>query len=280
MANRDKCFYICLMSDVFQILRPTKKILPIVLSIPHSGTRIPEELIDQYNPDLLPPDDTDWWVDKLYDFAPAMGITVMIAKYSRWVIDLNRNPDSQPLYHDGRLITSLCPTTNFLGKPIYNDERTAVAATEVSRRKFIYFERYHQKVQDILDEVKADCGNVLLWDCHSIRRQVPSIHKDPFPDLILGSVDRTSADEAIIDKALQLLSSDTYRVQHNHIFKGGYITRYFGKPHQQQHALQLEMAKPLYLDESETKYEENRATRVQLLLKQTLTGLSELLHTI
>ena len=67
-------------------------------------------------------DDTDWFLDELYDFAPSLGITTIVPYYSRWVIDLNREPNNKSLYSDGRIITSLCPTTNFLGQDIYKSD--------------------------------------------------------------------------------------------------------------------------------------------------------------
>jgi N-formylglutamate deformylase len=261
--------------DNFQIINPTGDASPIILSIPHCGTAFPNDIVQEYKQDLLPPDDTDWFVDKLYSFAAASGITIIYARYSRWVIDLNRNPNGQSLYNDGRLITALCPTTNFLGQPIYKDERHSIAPEEVQRRRTLYFESYYNKIQELLDNTKASFGKVLLWDCHSVRRSVPSIYSQPFPDLILGSADGTSASPEIINNALEQLGNSTYSLSHNHPFKGGYITRSFGKPEENQHALQLEMVKQLYMDDSELLYDKERATQVQQLLKQTLSALQE-----
>ena len=262
------------MTDSYQITSPANILLPIVLSIPHAGTHFPEEIADAYKPEMLPPDDTDWFVDQLYHFATALGIPTLKANYSRWVIDLNRNPDSQPLYSDGRLITGLCPATDFLGNAIYKDYRTGVADEEIQRRKKLYFEPYHQQLQTLLDEVKSQFGKVLLWDCHSIRRQVATISATPFPDMILGSVDETSANKNSIEAALDSLRSTGHTVQHNHPFKGGFITRHFGKPALHQHALQLEMCKDLYMDDSETQYNESRATAMQEMLRQTLLAVA------
>ena len=261
----------------YKILTPQLPLSPIILSIPHCGTDFPADLMNEYKSDLLPPDDTDWFVDQLYSFASEIGTTIISSKYSRWVIDLNRNPDNQPLYNDGRVITELCPATDFLGNPIYKDERKKVDAEEVQRRKTLYFDPYHLKIQELLDQTKKQFGGVLLWDCHSIRRNVPSINKDPFPDLILGSADGTSASNRLIEEAYTTLSSGRFGVNQNHPFKGGFITRHFGLPAQQQHALQLEMSKDLYMDDSETVYDESRAKEVQDLLKQTLLNLHSLL---
>ena len=266
------------MIPPFKIIPATGKPLPILLSVPHCGTEFPPELKDQYNPELSKaPDDTDWFVDKLYDFAPAMGISIIAAKYSRWVIDLNRDPQSKPLYTDGRIITGLCPTTDFLGKPLYKDQRTEINKEEIERRLATYYDPYHRQIQSLLDALIKQFGQVLLWDCHSIRQRVPTIQKEKFPDLILGDADGTSASTAVIDAAFKTLTSDKYSVNHNHPFKGGYITRHFGKPAIGQHALQLEMTKVNYMDDSELKYDDDRAVRVRSLLKTTLSTIADML---
>jgi N-formylglutamate deformylase len=263
--------------SLFDLIQPATPKLPIVISVPHAGTEFPDDIRAELKPSVLPPDDTDWFVNQLYDFATELGIPMLCARYSRWVIDLNRNPDSTPLYHDGRVLTGLCPATNFLGEPIYQDERAEVAAAEVARRKALYFEPYHQAVQSQLAATQAHFGRVLLWDCHSIRRVVPAINPEPFPDLILGSADKTSAAPALIEQALRVLGSGGYSLQHNHPFKGGYITRHFGQPARQQHALQLEMAKQVYMDDHEQVYDHQRATKIRALLSETLQALGHAL---
>ena len=139
---------------VFKIWEASGSKVPVIVSVPHRGFAFPDELKDQYKPSLRKsPDDTDWFVDKLYDFAPSMGITMISANYSRWVIDLNRDPHSKPLYTDGRLITGLCPATDFLGQPIYKDERAEVELPEVKRRVELYYKPYHQQIEKLLAEM-------------------------------------------------------------------------------------------------------------------------------
>lgn len=260
--------------SVYTIHQPTKQEVPIILSVPHCGTQFPTELQADFKSDLMKtPDDTDWFVHKLYDFGMEMGITMIHANYSRWIIDLNRDPESKPLYTDGRIITALCPTTTFFGDTIYKDERKEVQLEEVRRRVDLYYKPYHQKVTELIDEKRKKFGKVLLWDCHSIRQLVPTIHKEKFPDLILGDADETSASKEIIDCAFIALRGSEYSVQHNYPFKGGYITRSFGKPDQQVHALQLEMSKVMYMDDAEMNYHEARATKMRDHLKRTLTSL-------
>lgn len=262
----------------YKIIDASKKRIPIALSIPHCGITFPEEIKAEYNQEMIVvPDDTDWFVQRLYDFAPAMGITIIHAVNSRWVIDLNRDPDSKPLYTDGRIITPLCPTTDFFGTPIYRDERKEVSPEEVKRRREKYYKPYHTKLKEILSDVKNEFGKVLLWECHSIRQFVPTIHKEKFPDLILGDADGTSASNQIIDIAFKTLKDSRYEVNHNHPFKGGYITRQFCNPKDNEHALQLEMSKVNYMDDTETKYDEARAGEMRTLLQKTLSNLAALL---
>lgn len=250
--------------------------VPVLISVPHCGIAFPDELKSDYKPSLIQsPDDTDWFVHQLYNFAPAMGIPMITANYSRWVIDLNRDPQSKPLYTDGRIITALCPSTTFLGEPIYLDERKDVSTEEIQRRLEQYYRPYHRKIEDELRRLKTQFGKVLLWDCHSIRQVVLSIQKEKFSDLILGDVDGTSASPGLIEMAMKNLESSSYSLGHNYPFKGGYITRHFGKPAENQHALQLEMVKMNYMNDEEVKYDGARANKLRILLQKTFEDLIE-----
>jgi N-formylglutamate deformylase len=262
------------VKTVFNITHPTKSEIPILVSVPHCGTLFPPELKDQYKPELIQvPDDTDWFVDRLYDFAPALGITMITANYSRWVIDLNRDPQSKPLYSDGRVITGLCPTTNFLGEPIYQDERKEISLVEIEKRVTQYYEPYHQRIEEELARLHQKFGTVLLWDCHSIRQFVPSIHAEKFPDLILGDADGASASSELIATAIDSLQNSGYSFSHNHPFKGGYITRHYGKPEFNRHALQMEMSKINYMDDDEINFNLARAKEMQSTLKKVFRNL-------
>jgi len=264
------------MTTSFRVIESTAPRLPILISVPHCGTDFPDEIRHEYKESLIrSPDDTDWFVDQLYDFCPALGITMITAIHSRWVIDLNRDPQSKPLYTDGRIITGLCPTTDFLGNELYVDDRSEVNQGEIDRRLQLYYWPYHHRIKTELEKLKEEFGSVLLWDCHSIRQRVPTIQEGKFPDLILGSADETSASKELINAALHSLGGDRYQLYHNHPFKGGYITRTYGRPDQDIHALQLEMTKLNYMDDSEKNYDPSRAKRIRELLKRTLCLLAE-----
>jgi len=262
------------MPSPFVIIEPKGQRVPILLSVPHCGISFPSEIAGEYDQKMIKqPDDTDWFVHDLYNFATDMGITMIHAVYSRWVIDLNRDPESKPLYNDGRIITALCPTTDFFGKPIYNDNRKEVSKAEVERRLENYYRPYHAKIAELLKDLKDEFAKVLLWECHSIRQHVPTIHKEKFPDLILGDADGTSASPGLIEAALTGLESADYEVKHNYPFKGGFITRNFGLPMEGQHALQLEMSKVMYMDDTELKFDNARASKMRKVLMHTFENL-------
>lgn len=262
------------MEEPFVIIEPKGPKFPFILSVPHCGTAFPKELKDAFIGDkLAQPDDTDWYVHDLYNFASELGITIIHARYSRWVIDLNRDPESKPLYNDGRIITALTTTTDFFGNPIYVSEAHHPDQHEVERRLKQYYWPYINKVQELLEDRKREFGKVILWDAHSIRHFVPTIRKEIFPDMILGTNDGQSADQKLIDITLNALRKSTRQVNYNDPFKGGFITRNFGKPENNVHALQLEMNKILYMDDEELNFNTERANEIRLYLKDAFKQL-------
>lgn len=264
--------------QLYELITPTSASqVPILLSIPHAGIHIPTDLKANYVPAMIEKlDDTDFFLDQLYHFATEMGITILKANYSRWVIDLNRDANNAPLYQDGRVITDLVPTTDFLGNAIYLPEKQPSAA-EIQRRTQEYYLPYHTKIAEILQSFKKTHGHALLYDAHSIRQYVPAIRKDKFPDFILGSNQEQSAHPLLIEKMWQNLSASGYSATHNTPFQGGAITRNFGKPAENIHALQLERAKINYMNDSETEYAPARASIMQQLLKKNLLDLIDIL---
>jgi N-formylglutamate deformylase len=260
--------------ETYVIRPPRATEVPIIVSVPHCGTAFPEELKDDFRADLVSnPDDTDWFVHKLYDFAPDMGITLIHANVSRWIIDLNRDPESKPLYSDGRLITGLCPVTTFKGEHLYNDARPEVHPDEVQRRLKDHFYPYHDRLSGLLEQKKEKFGKVLLWDCHSIRQEVHSIYPSKFPDLVLGDNDGFAAGAFLTEIVSKSLINGGYSFENNFLFKGGYITRHYGRPSLHQHALQLEMTKVNYMDDSELRYDEARASKIRDVLRRTFEKL-------
>lgn len=258
----------------FEIRPPRGTLQPVLISVPHCGTAFPEELKASFLPEVIErPDDTDWFVHDLYSFAAEMGVTLIHANYSRYVIDLNRDPQNKNLYDDGRVQFGLVPSQSFSLRKLYRGPEPDAA--EIERRKEKYYHPYHRKIEELLRDLRKRFAHVLFFDAHSIRHQVSAVQKDPFPDLILGTQDGKTADERLIGAAEDVLSRGPYTFSHNHPFKGGYLTRHFGRPEKNIHALQLEMVQKIYMDEETAVYEPGKAPEVQKLLRrlfEKLTG--------
>jgi N-formylglutamate amidohydrolase len=269
-----------MMPDYFTLIRPREKRLPIIISSPHSGVEIPDDIKKHMHPELaasMP--DTDWFVHELYDFAEDLGITLIRAKYSRFVVDLNRDPDGQALYHDGRKETGIVPLFTFGGDPIYREDHVPTAA-EIRERIATYYQPYHQAVLGEVKSLRAEFRNVLFFDAHSIARQVLTIRKDPFPDLMLGDQRGVTAAKTLSLSALKALkNSDAgFDVTHNEPFMGGYLTRHFGKPASGCHALQLEMSQDIYLTNDRLRVDPSKKMRLVPVLENLFHGILEELH--
>ena len=221
---------------------------PLLISMPHLGTAIPAELQGTYVPRALATEDTDWHLDRLYDFVADLGASLLKPHVSRYVIDLNRHPDDAPMY-PGASNTELCPTRFFNGDPLYQPGAEPDPAERLRRRE-AYWQPYHQALATELQRLQALHGHVLLWDAHSIRSQIPWLFEGRLPGLNLGTANGASADVTIADALVQACAGQT-AVSHvlNGRFKGGYITRHYGQPAQQVHAMQLELAQRSYMQE-------------------------------
>jgi len=236
--------------------------LPLLISLPHVGTQIPEALRPAYSERALALEDTDWHLEALYDFAAELGASRIVPRFSRYLIDLNRPPQDAPLYA-GANNTELCPTRFFSGDPLYRDG-FAPDATEVARRRALYWQPYHDALQGELDRLKALHGHALLLDGHSIRSHHPWLFEGKLPDLNLGTADGQSCApglRAALARSLARASRYTHVVDGR--FRGGYITRHYGQPRQDVHAVQLEMCWSCYMPE-EAPYEVDEARAIYL----------------
>jgi N-formylglutamate deformylase len=237
----------------------------MLVSLPHIGTEIPLELQQGYVPRALDVEDTDWHLARLYDFLPELGISVLQPRYSRYVIDLNRPPDDTPMY-PGAANTELCPTHFFTGDALYKPG-CEPSPQEVQRRRNTYWQPYHDALGTELGRIKAIHGFALLWDAHSIRSHIPWLFEGKLPDLNIGTASGTAAATAISDASASQIEGFTHVV--NGRFKGGYITRHYGQPAGQIHAIQLEKCQSLYMQETPPYcYDEAMALKLQPTLKR------------
>ncbi|SAK90210.1 N-formylglutamate amidohydrolase [Caballeronia hypogeia] len=222
--------------------------LPLLISIPHLGTMIPTDISGQFTDIALQVADTDWHLDRLYDFARRAGASVLGARYSRYVIDLNRPASGESLY-PGQTTTGLCPTETFRGEPLYRDANGANPG-EVQRRLERYWQPYHAKLREELDRLKARFGAVLLWEAHSIASVLPRLFEGKLPDLNIGTNSGQACDARVLDAVTGTLDGQaSFTWIANGRFKGGYITRAYGDPAQGINAVQLEMCQSTYMNE-------------------------------
>ncbi len=235
-----------MQNDIFTLQQGTT---PLLISMPHVGTRLPEDLKPRYSEVGLQVDDTDWHIAELYDFAAGMGASVLRPYHSRYTIDLNRPADGQSLY-PGQNTTGLCPLTTFDNVPLYRSGGEPDEA-ETARRLEIYWKPYHQALQAELARIKAIHGYALLWDAHSIRSVIPHLFEGELPVFNFGNASGASCaagvGEALLELAREL--APHYPAVLNGRFKGGHITRHYGQPDQNVHAIQLELAQRSYMQE-------------------------------
>ena len=223
--------------------------VPLLVSMPHIGTHIPEELRAGFVPRALDTEDADWHLDLLYNFLEDLGASVLKPHCARYVIDLNRPPDDTPMY-PGASNTELCPTRFFTGEPLYL-EGAAPDAAEQLRRRQCYWQPYHDALQSELQRLLALHGRVLLWDAHSIRSELPWLFEGKLPDLNIGTAQGRAADDRITAAVVQACAPAGFMTHVvNGRFKGGYITRHYGRPEQGIHAVQLEKCQSLYMQET------------------------------
>lgn len=253
--------------DVFTLHRGSA---PLLLSLPHDGSLIPESLRARMTPQARVAPDTDWHVSRLYDFARGLGASILVPKYSRYVIDLNRGEADTSLY-PGQNTTGLVPLVRFTGEPIYLPGREP-DADEVASRIDTCWRPYHVALRGELDRLRAMHGRVALWEGHSIRGSgLPFLFEGRLPDLNLGTANGASCSPALQARIETVLAGQgEYDWVANGRFKGGHITRHYGAPADGIDAVQLELSQRTYMDEDSLDYDEARAARLQPLLRALL----------
>lgn len=248
---------------------------PLLVSLPHVGTLLPEAIAARCVPAVRELDDTDWHLERLYDFAAGLGASVIRANFSRYIIDLNRPPDNQPMYI-GANNTELCPSRFFTGEPIYRLGQEP-SLDEVIERRERYWQPYHAKLQSELDRIRVHHGYAILYDAHSIRSELPWLFPGRLPDLNLGTADGTSCSARLRDGIMnELRSVSGFTSVCDGRFKGGYITRHYGRPVDGIHAVQMELCQCLYMSEVRPyAYGSDREPALKAVLKRLLQNVLE-----
>ena len=243
---------------------------PLLISLPHDGSTIPDDIAARMQPAARRSVDTDWHVGRLYaPLAEALGASVLRPVMSRYVVDLNRPADGRALY-PGRRETGLVPTIGFDGMPLYADGAEP-DAHDVARRVEAFWRPYHLALQEELAGLKGIHGRVVLWEGHSIRSVVPMLFDGRLPDFNLGTADGASCAEPLRQRLAERLAGQaTYTHVVDGRFKGGYITRHYGRPADGVQAVQLELAQCNYMDEDTLDYRADLAIAVQTLIGDLL----------
>ncbi|MBP7324974.1 MAG: N-formylglutamate deformylase [Alicycliphilus sp.] len=223
---------------------------PLLISMPHAGTHVPPAIAARLTPEARQVPDTDWHLPRLYDFAQALGASILVATHSRYVVDLNRPPDGTSLY-PGQSVTGLCPVDTFDDRPLYANPADLPDEAEVAARRAAYWAPYHAQLRAELERLRAAHGVAVLWDAHSIRSVLPRFFEGRLPDLNLGTGDGISCDPALAQTLLgEARAATAYTAVLNGRFKGGHITRHYGAPARNIHAVQLEMTQCSYMQEA------------------------------
>ena len=215
---------------------------PLVLGFPHTGTHVPEAIRADLNAEGRLLRDTDWHVDALYrDLVP--GVTTVAANFHRYVIDANRDPSGQSLY-PGQTTTGLVPLTTFDDDPIWTTPPDDAA---IAHRLRDWHAVYHAALTAELERVRAIHGVAILYDCHSIRSEVPWLFDGVLPEFNIGTDSGRTCAPAIEAAVHDRCAASGRRMVLNGRFRGGWTTRHYGQPETGIHAIQMELAQSSHL---------------------------------
>ncbi|MFW5966507.1 MAG: N-formylglutamate amidohydrolase [Persicimonas sp.] len=246
--------------DYFRIERPDEQTLPVVVDVPHAGEWIPEEVRrEMVVGRRVLKRDLDLYVDQIWQDAPELGATMMVSQVSRYVVDLNRAPDdiSPETVEGGKRIE----------KPGYYRDRgvvwrnttsgVAVMDGPMSRRAFkkrlkTFYYPYHEALEAEIERVRDQFGYCILVDGHSMPSRGRSGHSDTGnrrADIVPGNVEGQSCDVTLTWTIEEHYRGESYSVRTNEPYKGGWITRHYGRPDEDVHAIQIEVNRDLYMNE-------------------------------
>ena len=246
---------------------PARQSLPVVVASPHSGRIYSRTFLAQTAlPRRRLRSSEDCFVDEIFATTPDLGAPLLLALFPRVFIDVNRDPyELDPAMYDGPL-PSYVTTRNAriaagLGtiarvvsdsEPIYHDK---LSFADVEERVTTCYSPYHQALSALIEETRARFGYCVLLDCHSMPSEAAMQHdratdRTHMLDIVLGDCHATACHPAITAEAETRLTAMGYSVQRNKPYAGGFVTRHYGRPEEKVHALQIELNRGLYMDET------------------------------
>lgn len=246
---------------------------PVILGFPHVGTHVPPAVAAALNATGAALTDADWHVDRLYD-GLLPGATLVRATFHRYVVDANRDPSGASLY-PGQNTTGLVPLTDFDGRPLW---RRDPDAGEIEARRAAFHAPYHAALEAQVARVKARHGAAILYDCHSIRSRIPFLFDGLLPDLNIGDNEGRTCAPAITEAARAVCAASGRSHVVNGRFKGGWTTRWYGRPETGVHAIQMELAQATHLEAEAAPfaYDARKAARLRPVLADILSRLDAL----
>jgi N-formylglutamate amidohydrolase len=226
------------VTPIFSLKPPTEPTLPVLANLPHSGLFVPDEIrgqLTEAHQTFLP--HQDWHLDQLYGFLPALGITMLQATHSRYVVDLNRSLKPP---HFGNFWSAVVTEKTAFNVPLYATPPTPEA---VEQRLEDYYRPYHAELEFQLNQLIEQFGRVYLLDLHSFYGPITD-------DICLGNANGKSGSDFFIDTVDNAFAHAGFGVVRNKVFNGGYITQHYGSLPNVE-ALQIEVRYPVYLDENQ-----------------------------
>ena len=241
---------------------------PLLVSIPHDGRLLSDDTKKSFKEKFLELPDTDWHMNRLYESFRDTQWNIISANFSRYVVDLNRSSDGTKLYKDYQS-TGLCPIKSFSGEHLYSDDNE-ISELTIKRRVESYWKPYHDKIKQILESIKSKYGYAILWDAHSIKSRIPNLFEGELPNLNIGTNSGESCPNSITESIHKVANDSGFSVVINDRFKGGYITRHYGKPAENVFAIQMEIAQRSYMNELTLSYDERLSKKLTPILKLML----------
>ncbi len=244
----------------FRVARPERQTVPLVFASPHSGTNYSPAFLAGARLDATAlRRSEDSFVDELFAAAPGYGAPLLSATFPRVYCDANREPwELDPTMFDGPLpawVNSASPRVGAglgtiarvvaSGEPVYRHKLPFAEAEDRVRR---CWQPYHAALGELIADTRAQFGLCLLIDCHSMPPH-PAHGGNP-ADFVLGDAHGTACAPRATRLVEETLAGMGYRVRRNDPYAGGYVTRHYGRPREAVHALQIEIARSLYMDEA------------------------------
>ena len=252
----------------FEVCAPAQQRIPFVFNSPHSGSYYPPAFLQQSR--LSPHDirqSEDYYVDELFALAVPLGAPLLRAHFPRAYLDVNREPyeldpkmftepvPSHANIRSTRVAGGLGTVAKIVGEgqDIY---KSRLPLSEALDRIETIYKPYHDQLGQLLSDTRAQFGYAVLIDCHSMPSGLDVLDcagqngNSARPDFIIGDRFGRSCSDALSWAAIELLQNMGYNVAHNKPYAGGYITEHYGRPHRDFHALQIEVNRALYVDET------------------------------